>query len=453
MNVMEAELPEGFRQEMEALLGADESEKLLKALNTAPAVGVRLNTRKRPETPLYEGMTAVPWCKDGYWLAERPQFTLNPLLHAGCFYVQDPSSMVYQAVVEKIMTEGGFSSPAVLDMCAAPGGKSTAMLNALPGSAVLVSNEYVGKRAAILKENLTKWGFPNSIVTNSDSADFAKSGAVFDIVAVDAPCSGEGMMRKEEVARTQWSPGLVRDCARLQREILDNAIRALKPGGYLIYSTCTFNAEENEQNTAYIAGQEGMEHIPLEINGVPEECSRISRSVAEKTGGLPGLRFMPHITDGEGLFIALFRKRGASEPRTAVRGTYKQARKQRAEKGNSAETLYFQTDAVKEMLGALQPHARVLQAGVPMAERKGKLELPLSERVLTTSREVERYPNIETDLKTALAYLRREAIVLPAGTPTGYVEIRYQGFPLGLVKNLGNRANNLYPAQWRIRKQ
>lgn len=414
---MTTELSQEFVSRVRTLPGVD-ADALVTALNTAPSVSVRLNRRKLtdPSRLGYGALEPVKWCANGFYLAERPKFTLNPLLHAGAFYVQDASSMIHETIVGRLAELHGLpASPLVLDLCAAPGGKTTSMINALPDGAFVVANEVMPQRARILRENLLKWGYPDIMVTNSPAPRLAAAGAVFDIVAVDAPCSGEGMMRKDEEARTQWSPGLVRQCAALQREILTSAVEALHPGGFLIYSTCTFNADENERNVEWLAAGMGLEPIDLRL---PAEWGIGSQLGSD----IPALRFMPHITRGEGLFAAVLRKPG--EPATPAHG---------------------------RALDSLRKSARVILDGIPKTNMKGKIEIPASEWTLSTRFPRDRFPEADLDLDTALRYLRHEAITLPADTPRGFVTVTYRGLPLGFVKNIGNRANNLYPAEWRIR--
>lgn len=376
-------LKEEFKDMLRQLLST-EAESLIRSLDQSPVTSVRLNKRK--SGAVFEESSPVPWCKSGLYLEERPDFIFDPLLHAGAYYVQDASSMIYETVIEDLISrfDSRYSDKLnILDLCAAPGGKTTAMINALPEGVWVTANEYVQKRVGALKENIDKWGYPFVTVTNKDSKYFAQQGETFDIIAVDAPCSGEGMMRKEEMARKQWSPVLVEQCSILQREILVNAEKALKPGGFLIYSTCTFNPTENEGNARFIHEELGMKPIDLKF---PSEWG-IARGIETP---LPVYRFMPHITKGEGLFLAVFQKEGDWEP-------------------------------------SRQKHQ------------------PIETQVT--------YPKVDVDKTTALSYLRRESIKLPEGSPIGMVTITYKGLPLGEAKNIGTRANNLYPKNRRILKR
>lgn len=470
------ELPEGFMAQMRSLIG-DEAEALFNALNAPRPLSVRLNLRKLTNPgAAYTDMTPVGWCDSGYYLNsdQRPSFTLNPLLHAGAFYVQEASSMIYQQAMTKILQREQWDAPRVLDMCAAPGGKTTSMINALPDDAAVIANEYVGKRAVILRENLQKWGFPIVAVSNSDSSAFANHPELFDIIAVDAPCSGEGMMRREPEARRQWSPVLVEQCASLQREILQNAVSALRPGGWLIYSTCTFNAEENERNSEFIASLPGMKHELLSLEGVPEESYATSAALSSIA---PGIRFMPHITRGEGLFINFFRKEGNSGG-SAYSGNMDKGKKEK-KKGKSQSdeaallkeaeqwlrpeiqsyyllqningTIVATNRNLKTLTDILARDLRYISIGVDMAEAKGKNLIPLTPFLLSGLARENLFPKANLPLDDALQYLRGEAITLDKNVPKGLVEISFEGHPLGYAKNLGNRANNLYPAPWRIK--
>lgn len=398
-------IPDGFRETILSRKDID-GAALLTALEEPAVTAVKLNRRKLPDIIAdgipaiedelgYSGLEPVPWCRSGFYLPERPQFTLNPLMHAGAFYVQEPSSMIYESIIERYAADMPLGL--ALDMCAAPGGKSLSIINALPDGWKLIANEYVPSRAAILCENLIKWGYPDIIVTNSDTGVFADSIPMFSIIAVDAPCSGEGMMRKEEVARTQWSPGLVTQCAALQRKILANAVDALLPGGLLIYSTCTFNTIENDDNFLWLTDEYGLEPLKLVIPG----CE-------------PGeyIRFMPHVTRSEGLFVAALRKPGFLAP----------------------------PKKVGKALDRILRDCRVLASGIP-------------ENVapLAVNFDPNKYPGADITLETALDYLRHKAITLPESAPKGLTFLKYKGCRLGFVKNIGNRANNLYPKEWRIR--
>lgn len=411
-------LPAAFIEEMKQLLG-EEANELITALEKPPVVSVRLNPRK-PGASFPEA-TPVKWCPGGLYLPRRPAFTLDPLLHAGAYYVQDASSMIYKETVSRVLRLlGNPDFVTLLDLCAAPGGKTTAMIDALPDGSRVVANEYVAKRATILRENLSRWGYPDVVATNRDSAAFVVDGSLFDIVAVDAPCSGEGMMRKDETARTQWSPQLVKDCARLQREILSNAAKVVRPGGFLIYSTCTFNRYENEENVRFAVEQLGFKPIDLDF---PQEWG-IPRGTDTT---YPSYRFMPHRTEGEGLFLAVM---------------------QRPENGNDSTR---ELPNKRESLKNVRVHPRK-QISIRENRKTKSEEVPEIDDILSVDFDRSRFPIIELTNDQAISYLRREALVLPEGSPRGIVIVSYKGLPLGAAKNIGTRANNLYPKNRRILK-
>lgn len=405
-------LPAGFIAEMKSMLGPEQGALLARSLDEAPSVSIRFNRRKvgsQREILSHFDLTqteGVPWCSSGIYLPSRPDFIHDPLMHAGAYYVQEAASMVYESLIEDLAREfPADMSLAVLDLCAAPGGKTTAMLNGLIGRRyAVVANEYDRKRVTALKENLDKWGDPNVIVTNSSSADIAKLEDRFDIVAVDAPCSGEGMMRREPVARSQWSERLVSQCSALQREILSDAVKALKPGGFLIYSTCTFNRGENEENVEWLSRAFG-----LESTSKPQ-------------------RFMPHLMRCEGLFVAVFRKPLGDISATPSRVV-------------SLNSLSVELN---------KAGARILSCGTELSVSKGGLDIPSSRQVLSYGYDKGKFPYVDLSRDDAVTYLRRLPLTLPADVPLGFVAVGFCGLPLGLVKNIGTRANNLYPAEWRI---
>ena len=380
------QLPEIFVSETRRVMGDERFNRFLGAFDEEAPVSIRVNPRIAGDGCQVMGGSQVPWCTEGYYLENRPQFTFDPLLHAGCYYVQEASSMFVTHILQSV----GNDYKSALDMCAAPGGKSTALRSVLPDDCVLVSNEPMGNRAQILLENITKWGAPNCIVTNNYPRDFRKAKLKFDLILCDVPCSGEGMMRKDPGAIAEWSMQNVEKCWQLQREIVADAWECLNPGGLFIYSTCTYNTKENEENIQWI-----LDNYDAEVLDIPTDPSwQITGSL------LPGFnhpvyRFIPGITRGEGLFVCAMRKAGSAEPKP---------------------------------FNAKKLSLKVLEA-----------ELEKSET------------SVDVDYTEALKYLRGEAMVLPPDTPKGIVTITYKGQPLGPAKNIGNRANNLYPKPWRIK--
>ncbi len=468
---MEA-LKKEFRETVGELLGEREGDSLCDALDNEAVTGVRMNPRKPSSAAQDFEISGVPeWCSDtGLILKSRPQFALMPLWHGGAFYVQEPASMVMSSLATFVAE--GRTGLHWLDLCAAPGGKTTAVLAALPDDSFVVANEFDPRRAMVLNENISKWGAPNVALTRGDTAWVKKLGERFDVVAVDAPCSGEGMMRKEPAARSQWSKGLVEQCASLQREILSNAWEALRPGGWLIYSTCTFNRKENEDNVRYMMERFGAENVAM-----PTELYAFGiQGAVDK--GIHALRFMPHHTEGEGLFVALMRKPGEAPARS---GKHRNKRAAAAYKGTMRTQMMQATkwlacpdlfstetdsegdiyaiplqhiDLVKEIRHACPS---VMSAGLKVAAVKGKDLIPTAELALSTALSQKAFPLVEMSQEEALDYLRRgtsgalTAIQRSNVEGRGYVLMTYRNIPLGFVKNLGNRINNLYPAAWRLR--
>ena len=390
------QLPADFITQMERMMAPELWHVLRKGLAQEPSVSIRINPSKIDlkewEVVLSDGV--VPWCEYGFYLTHRPPFTFDPLLHAGAYYVQESSSMFLHQVLRQYVTE-----PVVmLDLCAAPGGKSTLARSVLPEGSRLVSNEPIRGRAQVLEENVTKWGYPNHIVTNRYPKDFRKSKQQFDVILTDVPCSGEGMFRKDEGAIAEWSLQKVEQCQRLQREIVNDAWECLAPGGLLIYSTCTFNTLENEENIKWI-----LENFDAEVLPVHTEAEWNIQGSILPDFIAPIYRFIPGLTRGEGLFMAVMRKGGKASPNPSL----------------------FTLPPIPDRWSPTR-----------------SLSLFTLHSSLFTQ---------EIDYPTALRYLRREAIVLPPDAPLGIVSVSYQGIPLGQCKNIGSRANNLYPKEWRIK--
>ncbi|MDR1335229.1 MAG: rRNA cytosine-C5-methyltransferase, partial [Tannerella sp.] len=441
-----------FPQEfMEYMRRRQEDCPLLEAALRAEApVSIRLNPAKTASPLRHE---RVMWCSTGYYLPGRPAFTFDPLFHAGAYYVQEAASMFLEQAVGQYV-----ASPAVcLDLCAAPGGKSTHLLSLLPHGSLLVSNEVIRSRAAVLAENVLKWGSPDAVVTNSDPAGLGRLAHGFDVLVADLPCSGEGMFRKNPASRNEWSLANVKLCAARQRRILHDVWPALKPGGICIYSTCTFNSEENEDNIRYLAGHLPAEAVPVSVDeGWNIACSADSR--------YPSYRFFPHRTKGEGFFLAVLRKPdGPYRPFSVKKGHRLPMLRHTSPAGewlSGAGAYRFTAEASPvraipeihaERIASLTGGLRVVTAGIPAGEWKGKDFLPAPALALSTAFRCDAFPAVELTREDAVLYLQREALTLPPDTPKGYVTVTFRNTPLGFVKHIGHRANNLYPHEWRIR--
>lgn len=456
-------LPIDFITSLQSLLG-NETEQLLSAMEEDTPVSIRLNPRKTARNPMNfaKPVKRVPWSEWGYYLEERPAFTFDPLFHAGCFYVQEASSMFVEQVVRQLVKQ-----PAIcLDLCAAPGGKSISLLSALPEGSLLVSNEVIRQRAHILSETLTKFGDPCSVVTNNQAGDFSALPELFDLIIVDAPCSGEGMFRKDEVAIEEWSPRNVAMCAARQKEILRDVWPALKPGGLLVYSTCTYNKAENEENALWVAHNLGAEFIEVVTK---EEWGITSSFVDEALC----YRFFPHKTKGEGLFVTLLRKSkstlaGTDFSSKAVYSSIKSRKKPSVfvkDITDYAEWIkhpelfnYIEADncitalskAHTETILSFKERLKIVSMGIKMGEKKGKNFIPSHSLAMSMELNREAFCNHELPYEQAIAFLRKEALTL-TNAPREFVLLTYKDEPIGFVKNIGNRANNLYPHEWRIR--
>lgn len=443
-------LPPGFIAMLDAM--GQSMAGVAEALEgpAAPAA-IRLNALKGGTAP--EGGEAVEWCKGGYYLPERPRFTLDPALHQGLYYVQDASSMAHAAAVAEASRVVGNESPLrFLDACAAPGGKTIAAVDALPQDALIIANEADPRRCSVLVENVVKHGSGRVAVNRGDASTLKAPAGFFDIIAADVPCSGEGMMRKEAVAASQWSPALVASCAALQRSIVDNLWRLLRPGGCFIYSTCTFNTSENEEIVDHIVNDLGADVLPVPALDLPEIAGAAGRDY-------PAYRFLPGRVRGEGQFIALLRKHGDApaariKPQKPAKTKTLMDPSQYLDGQWTGETTREGVTAVDSrhtaLLTELGRTMHLVYKGVELGTLKGRDFIPAQALAMASALRKDAFASVEVDRDTALQFLARQAIVLPEGSPRGIVLLTRGGHPLGFVKNLGNRSNNLYPASWRI---
>jgi 16S rRNA C967 or C1407 C5-methylase (RsmB/RsmF family)/NOL1/NOP2/fmu family ribosome biogenesis protein len=448
--------PQEFINILEEILPNDEQERLIHSLQTDPEVSIRFN----PIVPDAERMVLdslncnsdgrVPWAGNAIYLDKRPQFTLDPLFHQGCYYVQEASSMFLEQAVRTCVT----GPIRALDLCAAPGGKSTLLASLLPKGSLLVSNEIQRGRAQILAENMIKWGRPGVMVTCNSPKQIGESNLLFDLIAVDAPCSGEGMFRKDDGAVTDWSLQNVEMCATRQRQIIEDIWPALKPGGYMIYSTCTFNRYEDEDNIRWMMEQFGAEPILIETR--PEW--NIAGSLSGDT--LPVYHFMQHRTRGEGFFLCLLRKpEGAyreislrpfkTDPAipTTCRSWLASGHYQFLMKSDS---IYALPESIASDMRQIGQELYALVPGIEIATLKGRDWVPAHALSMSDALNMESFHTVGVSRQQALAYLHCDAIRLE-DTHRGIILLTYNDIPLGFAKNLGNRANNMYPQEWRIR--
>ncbi len=465
-------ISESFRKYLEEAIGAEKALVAFSAFESPATTAVRKNPFKEGGCP--EGRQ-VEWCAHGRILSERPQFTLDPHFHGGAYYVQDSSSMFVGHAFRHLLAD--FHVPSgrpvrVLDLCAAPGGKTTdiaaSLREAFGDDFLLVSNEVMKARAGVLADNVALWGDPNVVVTSDDPRAFAALPGFFDIIVADVPCSGEGMFRKDEEAQRQWSEDNVALCAARQKRIAADVWPALARGGIFIYSTCTFNRCENDLNVRWTADELGAE--PLFAEDVLKPGSSVIKTDF-------GYSLVPGHVEGEGQYCSALRKTSSDSVNQAVpyakRDVFAYGNRKKGSpyakegvfaNGNDVGRLFSIEVEVKQRgetliavpkhlagdMAGLETCLHVIAAGCAVGTMKGQTLVPDADLALSTAFNRGAFPCAEVDRQTALAFLHRDAIMLP-DAPKGYIAIIYDGVPLGFVKNLGNRCNNLHPQSRRIR--
>lgn len=438
------------------------------ALEASHHQTVPVSLRLNPLKPFcnFEKEGPVAWASGAFYLPQRPSFTNDPLFHAGCYYVQEASSMFVQEALQQCVNTQ--QKLMVLDACAAPGGKSTLLAASISKESLLVSNEVISTRVPVLVHNMVKWGNSNTVVTNNDPRDFARLQPLFDVILVDAPCSGSGLFRKQEDAVEHWSEENVKHCSLRQQRIVQDLLPALKEGGVLIYSTCSYSAAENEAVCDELVKEHVLEPLRLQLK---EAWGIMETQSSEKAWGY---RFFPHKVKGEGFFIACFRKKESDASlRVAQASAKKPVRPSGDEalaKITSAEQkaleAYIATEGFvfskngSEIIGwpsawaeaqlalrALKIKKYPLQVG----ELKGKDFIPHPYLAYSPLLNAE-VARTEVEEETALKYLRKQPFTLGVAQK-GFELLTYQGQGLGWLKNLGNRINNYYLAEWRIIKE
>ena len=418
---------------------------------------IRLNTAKVSNINALDCQVAgsIPWCENAYYLAERPIFTLDPLFHSGCYYSQEASSMFLNFALRELKI---VDNPVrALDLCAAPGGKSTLLNSSLHKDSLLVANEIIKSRVNILSDNLIRWGNANVIVTNNDPSAFGRIPGYFDLMVVDAPCSGSGMFHKDHSAVDEWSLANVKLCSERQQRILGQSLDALKQGGYLFYSTCSYSKEENEQIVDWLIDEFEMEPISLDI---PSEWN-ITQTLSDAHAA-SCYRFYPHMLQGEGFFLAVLRKKGVQET-FAMR----KVKKEKNAAPQHIATNWMNTDGLYSFLHndtlhvfpqkyeldlqALQNVLYIKNAGTEIGTLKGKEFIPEHDLALSNLIRND-IPSIELTLDQARNYLRKENMPIEINTDNlkGWVLVKYQGINLGWIKVMPNRINNYYPKEIRI---
>lgn len=464
---MNTPIPKDFLETSVSIFGR-ESEEFLASLDSEPSLGIHINAEKMQKTGVVipDNAERVEWTSNGFYLKSRPRFTFDPFLHAGAYYVEEPSSMFVEKALNYIQKD--IRIDRALDLCAAPGGKSIMIRNSMKGG-LLVSNEPLSKRAAVLTENLAKWGNPDIIVTSDFPEAFDRLTGFFDLIATDVPCSGEGMFRKDETARSEWSKANVENCVQRQRDILRTIWPTLRKGGYIIYSTCTFNRREDEENVLFIANELGAEIINLETDADWHICG-------DTTGrNLPVYHFFPHKTRGEGFFLALLKKTSDTPPAENRKSKKKKPEtvsadgfaewincKENFDFHKSKDGITALRKAFADDYAAISEKLNVICAGVRVctekpakfsnSARKPKPQfVPAPGLALSSCLNRKAFPDISLNYSDAIKFLRGESIPPTVYAPRGWVTVSYRNLPLGFANNVGSRLNNSYPPAWRIR--
>ncbi len=451
--------PPAFSQRMQVQLQQDWREFLSVHEHPSPT-SIRINPLKSN----FRDSEKIPWTDFGYYLEQRPSFTFDPLFHGGAYYVQEASSMFLEQALKQTVD---LSQPLqVLDLCAAPGGKSTHLLSLLNEQSLLVSNETIRSRGTILAENIQKWGNNNVVIANNDPQDFQKLEGFFDVIVVDAPCSGEGLFRKDPNASKEWSEENVELCALRQQRILNQVWPSLKKNGVLIYCTCTYNEKENEENLNWLVKEKGVESVKLNLP-VRQAGVESSWGVEEiKKDKVFGYRFFPHKVKGEGFFISVIRKteeqheisihrkKTFDHPPTKIKerlsAWFKNSEEVELIKHNELilalpKNYIFEIEFLSKFL-------KVIQKGTAIATAKHDKLIPEHAFALSTKINRENFNSIELSLDESIAYLRKDVLNLTSDK-TGFTLMNFQNVPIGWANLLGNRMNNLYPSAWRIRNE
>lgn len=454
---MHLSIPKELLDSLEHVKGFD--RKTFEAVHESEeqVVSVRLNPEKEfnMQFSTLNIQSSIPWCPYGKYLSERPSFTLDPLLHAGAYYVQEASSMFLWKVLEQTVGKNT-SGLKVLDLCGAPGGKST-LLASYFKDGLIVSNEVIKSRAAILVENITKWGSENVVITNNDPKDFTTLQNYFDVIVVDAPCSGSGLFRKNPEAIEEWSEENVILCSHRQQRILADVFPSLKKNGILIYSTCSYSQEEDEDIVDWMVEKFSMDNLQL----TTENEWKILETQSEKRKVF-GYRFFPDKVNGEGFFIAAFKKNEGEEiayriPQLTSASKQEIIIAKNWIKENKNLFFFKQYENIiaiplqwKQDVALFQQNLYLRKAGVTSGSLKGKDLIPDHELAMSLLLN-ENTSSLNLNYEQAVQYLKKKDVAV-ADAQKGWNIVKYCDVNLGWIKILQNRANNYYPTNWRILK-
>jgi len=452
---LEQKLPPALLESLRSIKDLDVDAFIAVHEKNDPPVSIRLNPFK--SSTAFANEEKISWCESGRYLKSRPSFTIDPLFQAGCYYVQEASSMFIEYVIKQVVD---ITKPIrVLDLCAAPGGKSTLIASLLSEESLLIANEVIKTRVNILSENLVKWGNSNVFITNNDPADFARLKNYFDVILVDAPCSGSGLFRKDPDAIKEWSEENVNTCWQRQQRILTDVIPSLKENGILIYSTCSYSKNENEEMADWMVENLSLENVKISLKeqmGIVE-----SFSVKHKA---QGFRFYPHKLKGEGFYCSCFRKTSGEEIPKMKQASFKtisSSEKNILEKWVKDPKQYIFFKHEEDILAIRNEHEKDLpfiqqnlylrKAGIKIGRIMNSELIPDHQLAMSLMMN-DSIPKINVDKETALKYLKREDLKMPEAK-IGWTLICFEKHPLGWAKILPNRVNNYFPKELRILKR
>lgn len=430
----------------------NELEDLQNAHQHLNSKSLRLNKNKaKPELIDMDLQSNIPWCEHAFYFSNEEKVVRDPLWHAGAYYVQEASSMFLGFIIKKLQLD---TAPLnCLDACAAPGGKTTLLSDALHKDAFILANEIQVNRLNILKENISKWGRENICISHSPTKSFQYCEQFFQLALIDAPCSGSGLFRKELLKPEDWSAQLVNQCSQLQKNIFNDIIPSVAQGAYIIYSTCSFSTAENENIIENAVKQYDLECIDIEI----DPNWGIFKSYNEK-GTFLGYRFFPHRLDGEGFFISILKKKGAfhfpffknQKSNNSILEDYINSEHQILHSGKCG--LVAIRPEIEQAIQKLGKKIKIMQVGIAIGELKGKLFIPSHALAMTDLWNKKRIKTIECDYLTAMKYICKEPIFMDK-FDKGFYLLTYKNIALGWIKYLGNRINNLYPLDYRIKSK
>lgn len=436
--------PEAFTDQLQRNLGKNEADALSESLLLPAPTSIRINSKKMAGSVSLE---PVPWSENGYYLNERPQFVDDPYWHGGAYYVQEASSMIIGHVVSQI--KNIYDRPIrILDLCGAPGGKSTNIISQLEPDDLLVANEVIKSRAKILYENVVKWGYPNHLVTSNDPKDFESIPGFFDILVVDAPCSGEGLFRKDPGAISEWSIENVNLCSQRQERIIWDVWDCLSEGGYLIYSTCTFNRRENHEILHWVEENFNINNVAIQLD---DRWKFLTSSVNQHQV----FQAYPHLLKGEGFSFFVVQKTGSVIPKkikarvNRITPAEVHLHSTRGDYVVNESDIYYMTHP--EEISFLDKYLNLLRPGLHIGTYKKNKLVPSQELANSIVLDPGTFDTVQVDDFQAIKYLKNETFDITG--EKGFYLVKFNDLPLGFINHLGNRFNNLFPQSWRIRKK